>query len=279
MPVKKSYILAPNFDYPPGSSISIGNLLTDPFSPHRPLCCLPSDKWPQVTTTRQKEVFITKSTGYGADVSLGAHLLDLLGAKVGGEAGATRATEYAMTALHTEFFAADPDETAVKELLQSNPRARRALHSVLSPGNLFMITGLKIAEGLSVSDRRDFRRHMTMGSSAPVLGAIGCSVEAGVGGSRATGAALALNAEGAVVLAYRLVKISRRGMGSKELKMNEYRLSERAQMLSDDKRATADQFEIEMADAGRDDILTAGCDTSSSDSIFQVQMYPLKTVS
>lgn len=262
----KTYILAPNFDSPPGRSISLGNVLADPFTPHRTLCKLPHSDWPAVTTTVHTEAAVNHSAAHGFNLSVGATLANYIATKLAGEAQNSVSTEYTMDSLRTEFFDADPTESAITELLlqECGQGARNILFglgSVLWPHPLFIVTGLKIAVGLRVSSSLTTRRGANLGANpGGVLAATGIPVtaDAEIGGSTERMESLRLQVQGEVVLAYKLVKISRRGWRqSRALRMNEHSLSAIGRMLGDDDSLVVSEsrMEIEVAEAHEVDVL------------------------
>lgn len=262
MAPKKTYILSPNFDYKPGDSIALGNVIADPFNPHRPLCRLPADKWPSVTTTLHKEVDIAHDRSHGAKLGLGAQLLNSISANIAGEVETSSSTQYTTDALRTEFFEADPDEEAIRQLIGQSPRASRvllSLSSVIWPQRLFMISGLKITVGLRVSSSETSERSMELGANpAGILSAGGLpvSVDAEVGASKGRVAGMNFTVEGEVILAYRLLRISPRGWSRRKLELDEYQSSDSGRMLSVDKEKKAEErVEVEISEAHEADVL------------------------
>lgn len=262
MAPKKTYILAPSLDYKPGDSIALGNVIADPFSPHRPLCHLPADKWPRLATTLHKGVEIAHDTSHGVNLCVGAELLNSISAKVAGEAGTSSFTEYSTEALRTEFFEADPDEEAVRHLLAQSPRASRALlslNSVFWPQRLFMITGLKITVGLRVSSSQRSERSAELSANpAGLLSAQGMpvSMDAGVSAFTGRGEGMSFTVEDEVILAYRLLRISPRGWRRRELQLDEYRSSDMGRMLSaDEEKKPEERVEIDVVEANEADVL------------------------
>ncbi|KAK1715199.1 uncharacterized protein CLUP02_17889 [Colletotrichum lupini] len=253
---EKTYFLAPNFDFPPGSSILLGSLISDPLTPHRSLAQL--EKWPDVTTIVDKEAVISRGKGNGANISLGAQMLGAIGAKIGGGVEKSRATEYRMSALKTEFFTRDPGEDEIKKLIAECPRARKVLIDapIWRPGKLFIITGLKIAEEFSMSSTTTGRREGDVEGTAPVLAAAGLNVEAGIGSFFESSEGMSLEAVGDRILAYRLVKISLKGLKRKELEIDEYRSNDIGKMLGhrEDEIDEQSLTSIEVADALEDDL-------------------------
>lgn len=257
------WILCSDPIYPPGSSICLGNVLEDPFIPHEPLCRLPAEQWPELTTSSEGNVAKTHGTAHGANVSIGAELLAIVNANAHVDVGTSGDTEYVMSALRAEFFKEYPAEGVLRALFTPLPppnhgdgpsqpqhqqqkqqevheRAHDALFSARSwfwPHRLFIITGLRIAVGLHRSSGREASRTGGV-SAAPAdallaaAGAVGSSVSVEVGGHAQNTYSYSATAEGEVVLAYRLASISPRGWrGRKALRLSEYRLSDTARTL------------------------------------------------
>ncbi|EAQ90243.1 predicted protein [Chaetomium globosum CBS 148.51] len=256
MPPPKTYILPPTFDYPPNSSIRLGNLLTEPFTPHRPLAVLPAESLPDIATTTQTNLTITHTTNRGASLSLSAHLLELAGLKAASEFSLSGSTTYSAATVTTRFC--EPDEAAIQNLVMATPRAKRILFPSRGiSGRLFVITGIKTAEGFSVSRESGVRRGGTLGADVPLAAAVpGLAVGAEVGGDREKGDEEAYAVEGEVVIAYRVVVVGKRGWRrGGELELVEYRGKGRERMLGDDDANAGDGEEmIEVTEAGSEDI-------------------------
>lgn len=275
MPPPKVYILPPTFDYPPNSSIRLGNLLSDPFAPHRPLAVLPTRSHPLTTATTQTNLSITRTTTSGASVSLSAQILELAGVKAASEFSLSGATAYSAATVTTRFFESDPPGEAVRALAAANPRAKRILFGrrALGGGKLFMITGVKSAEGFTVSSENGASRDGTVGADVPLaaVGAPGLSLGAEVGGSRQRSEREAYTAEGEVVIAYRVVVIRKRGWRGWELELDEYRDKDIGRMLCDDDTGDGEGGEVEedlveVMDAGAGDVFSGDDDDEETDA-------------
>ncbi|KAG0648340.1 hypothetical protein D0Z07_5175 [Hyphodiscus hymeniophilus] len=183
-PPTKTYLMVPNFDFPTDSSIQLGNILADPFTPHRPLTSLAPDKWPEITESLQKKRALVRKEGVEANFSVWLQALQMVGAKVGAEYGKSTKSEYNMDALRTSFFKADPSDEHIKVLL-SAPKVQSAMRSTFWSRPLYMISGLKIAEGFSVSSEANKHRGGSGGFSAAVTPQVSVGVD--VGGSTGRG--------------------------------------------------------------------------------------------
>ncbi|KAH8770832.1 hypothetical protein F5883DRAFT_551252 [Diaporthe sp. PMI_573] len=258
------WIICPDFIYPPGRSISLGNVLEDPFAPHEPLCRLHTEKWPELTKTSESEVTLTLGGSRGANASVGADLIAMVSAKISGDVKTSNSTEYTMRALRAEYFTSHPAESAILELLLPIERARDAIFSARSwlwPHRLFIITGLRIAVGFHRSSNHEASRGA--GVSADPAGALlaagaPLSANAEVGGFVQRNKGYSSTADEDIVLAYRLARISPRGWKNKQLTLAEYRLSDTGRTLGDDSgKGREGRAEIELVDAAEMDVMPA----------------------
>ncbi|KAH8881811.1 hypothetical protein GQ53DRAFT_886754 [Thozetella sp. PMI_491] len=257
----KTYLLAPSFDYPPGSSIRLGGLVADPLSPHRPLTSLARDKWPKTTETVQKERVITRGKGFEAGLSTTAQIIQIINAKVGGNFARDEVLEYSMAALRTEFFEADPNEDDIRDLLKHH-RVQTAMDFIFWSRPLFMITGIKIAEGLSLYASYTAQQDASVSGEMPIPAAPGISVGLNTQVSTKRLQEDSFTATGDVVLAYRLLKICRKGWQKRRTVASEYR--PRSAFLGD--LTVEDEWsdEIEVGSAAVADISEAGVEEDLS---------------
>ena len=263
---RKTYLLVPSFDYPPGSSICLGALLADPLSPHRVLANLAEDQRPEVTTSVQKDRVITRGMGHEAAISTGAQLLQIIGAKVGGDFARDESVEYAMEALRTEFFKSDPDSGAIRELLQA-PLVRDAMQSTMWSRPLYMITGLKIAEGFSLSSNSTVKRGGKLGADVPVPAVQGLSVGFETSASKKESRGDSFKIDHEIVLAYRLLRISRKGWKDRKLVFDEYRSKAALLRSGGDDGEWGEDFEVSEASANE----TSEADEEADSVLGQIQ--------
>jgi len=207
-PPAKTYLMVPNFDFPTDSSIQLGNILVDPFTPHRPLASLTSDKWPELTESVQKNRAIVREEGDDANFSLWLQALQIVGAKAGVKYGKNGKNEYNMAALRTSFFRTDPNDEDIKELLNA-PKVQNTMRSTFWSRPVFMISGLKVAEGFSLSSEAITHRAGNVGGSAAITPQVSLGVDSGVSGVR--GEKDSFLSEENIIVAYQLLKILRKG--------------------------------------------------------------------
>ncbi|KAH6845819.1 hypothetical protein B0I37DRAFT_435328 [Chaetomium sp. MPI-CAGE-AT-0009] len=269
MPPPKTYILPPTFDYTPNSSIRLGNLLSDPFTPHRPLAVLPNQpgRHHPIITTTQTNLSITHTTTRSASLSLSAQLLELAGLKAASELSLSGTTTYSAARVTTRVCepSTPADEDAIHELVMATPRAKRILFggAVGVGGRLFLITGVKTAEGFTVASESGVKKGGSLGGDVPlaaVVPGLAVGAEVGVGRERSEGEGYTVEEE--VVIAYRVVVVRKRGWRGSELELAEFRGRDRERMLGDDEVGDGESGEdmIEVAEVGVEDIGIEGDD-------------------
>ena len=245
-PPKKTYLMVPNFDFPTDSSIQLGNLLADPFAPHRPLASLSPDKWPELTKSVQKKRAIVREEAEDANFSLWLQALQIVGAKAGVESGKTTKNEYNMDALRTSFFTVDPSDEHIKVLLDA-PKVRSAMRSTFWSHPVFMISGLKVAEGFSVSSEAKRHRGGNGKLSAAITPQVSVGVDAGMSTDR--GEKDSFDAGQDVVIAYQLLRISRKGRDFEVIEHHP-----KAAFLGDEDNEAERSEDVEIDTATADDL-------------------------
>ncbi|KAK4194188.1 hypothetical protein QBC40DRAFT_302354 [Triangularia verruculosa] len=256
MPPPKTYILPPTFDLPPETSIKLGNLLSTAFTPHRPLATLPTTTIP-LSTTVQTNLTTTHSTALSANTSLSAHLLSLAGLSIASEFSVSGTTTYSAAKVTTTQFSSptSPSEDDIQALILATPRAKRILFDRVVGGKLFMITGIKTAEGFTVNTETGVKKGGSLGGDVPI-GGTGVGIGAEVGVVREKGDGEGYTVEGEVVIGYRVLVVRRRGWrrGEGEVELGEYRSRERERMLGDEEENEEEEDGIEVGEGGVEDI-------------------------
>lgn len=215
-PPAKTYLMVPNFDFPTDSSIQLGNLLADPFTPHRPLTSLTSEKLPELTKSVQKKRAIVREEEDDANFSLWVQALQIVGAKTGVKYGKNTTNKYDMDTLRTSFFKTDPSDEHIKELLNA-PKVQNTMRSTFWSRPVFMISGLKVAEGFSLSSEATAHHAGNLGGLAAITPQVSIGVDAGVSGVRGEKDSFYSGED--IIIAYQLLKIWRKG---RAIEISEY---------------------------------------------------------
>ncbi|KAK4444754.1 hypothetical protein QBC34DRAFT_474219 [Podospora aff. communis PSN243] len=220
MPPTKTYLLAPNFSYHPGT-IRLGDILRDPFDPTAHLSRLPpstpsspTNTTTTTTTHTDLDATFTTTTSHTLQTSLFAKFLGLAQARASGGIDRDQSQSYTTDRLETQYFTHTPTPTDVTERL-NHPAVTAAMHAgVYRKSPVYMITGLKIARGLKVEISRGKGSNVGVGVGAPVA-ASGVEVGAEVDASRREDVQSAYRTEVDVIFAYQLHVISRGGWRGK----------------------------------------------------------------
>lgn len=150
----KTYFLVSSWDFPKGS-VCLGSLTSSPAQPHITLF-KPGDgdiDTPTYPTTKDDYTSIVRSETGGKD-GLFFRFLDMvgLGAEAGVKYNRKAVLKYSFKHMHTEWFI--PSEELARKAVQSK-RAASHLRRTAYESPLYMITGLKIVEGASVTTLKD----------------------------------------------------------------------------------------------------------------------------
>lgn len=239
---KKTYLLAPNFDFAPDGAIALGNILADPFEPHRPLTTLDTSKLhPEITSRIDYDCTFNQSSGRNISVGIWAQFVSTIGGNVGSQRGKEVNTEYKMQSLETIMFKTEPTDAMVTERLK-DPLVRNIMqYNSAFCRPIYMITGIKVAKGLEATTEKLSVKGGSVGATVPVVE--GIVVGANVDMLRGKGRTDSFRAGSDVVFAYKLLKVSVKGWREKNLAVDEFK--SRQAFLSD----SSDEEDDELLEA------------------------------
>ncbi|KAL8713034.1 MAG: hypothetical protein Q9220_002894 [cf. Caloplaca sp. 1 TL-2023] len=167
---KKTYILFPNFDYPPNGPVALGSIIVDPSDPGRSLnrsAVVPRPPDCPVDTSTKKDWKGTKSRQVEGRVGIWAKFVDVVaGTNLGvqGEKGGDDIYEF--NEMETQFFEPTAEYVAQSMALAA---VTQYIRKTGFKKNTYMITGLKIVRGAKVASERRRR--------------LGGDVQVGIGGA------------------------------------------------------------------------------------------------
>ncbi|OCL01390.1 hypothetical protein AOQ84DRAFT_11085 [Glonium stellatum] len=156
---RKTYFLTPSFDYPPTGPILLGNIISSPKYPDKPLNrASPGPAIPAaaLTTTTKTDWKSTAAKSHAGRVGLWAKFLEVVvgvGVDVGTSWERGTADEYRFDRLETLFF----EPLAVEGYLESvmkAPGVLRYLEKSRGRKPLYIVKGVKIARGASAKTLR-----------------------------------------------------------------------------------------------------------------------------
>ena len=185
----KSYFLAPTRDCPPSGPIALGNIIASPSSPEEALNLRPAlpirPIYDSYQTNWTAEVRHRRQANFG----LWTKFLQVLGVgidfSVNYDVGKTDI--YAFDRVETRFFA--PDKVYVEESM-SAPEVREFIARSKFRANVYMITGIKVAIGASVTSTKLRQRgiHVQLGVDGTAVGVpLGLGPDVEVSSSRTQG--------------------------------------------------------------------------------------------
>ncbi len=264
-----TYLLAPNFTFKPGGPIALGNIVADPFRPHRVLTAVDAatlaKDYPRVERFVERESRLSHDASRDASLAVWAQFLNSVGVSASGERGSTTSFEYAMETLETHYFVEDPGHEKIVACVKT-PRVQ----AVMKAGGfgrsqpVYMVTGLKIATGFSTT--REKGRHSS--SAAEVSCAVPTpagqvSVGANASGSREFKDRYESKGGEDLVFAYQLLKIELKGWKNKAVTYDEFRHKAAYLSTDDDDDDHYDESDGEDAAGGSDLEVTATPATAS----------------
>ncbi|EOD50532.1 hypothetical protein UCRNP2_2694 [Neofusicoccum parvum UCRNP2] len=145
-----------------------------------------------------------------------------------------------MNTLKTLSFRTDPSEESVADLLKDD-RVKAAMRWPHWSHPVYVVTGLKIAEGFELSSEVETKRAIRAGGSAAVTADVSVGVQAG--GSRTRKEGDSLRAGNDIVLAYQLLKIARKGWRGKAIAVDEF--YPKSGFLADEEDQDGHKIEVE----------------------------------
>ncbi|KFG78254.1 hypothetical protein MANI_020363 [Metarhizium anisopliae] len=200
----RTYILAPNLQYRPSGPIQIGNIIADPFQPTRALSSVPVDKHTDIETVTEHHHELLREKGQSLDARIWVHFLQSIGTESNAERGAERTRAYSIDELETRYLHSEPaddDPELMRRLAE--PRVQAAINAGLFGRQpVYLISGVKIAKGLSA--RSELRREAGGGAGTTVPVAESVSLGAEVGGKKYDNISSSYRTEESVVFAYQL---------------------------------------------------------------------------
>lgn len=184
----KEYLQAPNFDLPPPPSgpLKLGHILDEPDEPRYPL-----NEY-DIAPPLKSETYTQTATGFSATRSqlgeksfkLWAKLTDLVPIGIG--ASASRKNDstdvFSIKTMETIFFL--PSKSYVERSVLQSADVKTFLQGSRWGAKVFMITGLKVARGASVTTHK-LKEKGDSADGSVNLGALGVPVDFGASAGRA----------------------------------------------------------------------------------------------
>ncbi|KAK1142634.1 hypothetical protein N8T08_007438 [Aspergillus melleus] len=261
-----TYILAPNLQFKAETGpIALGNLIADPFRPHRALTSISptalQQNYPRIESVTDHEFSKFSTSSHDVSMSVWAHFVHAVSAKISRNHGSTQRTEYTMEALETNYMAEDPSPEEIRARV-AVPRVQSFMKAGSIPGfrqPVYMVTGVKIANGLRALEEwgNNGASEVDIGSDAPTPAG---QVAGGVSTARSSSAEASdrWRAADNIVFAYQLLKIEIKGWKGARLEYDELR--HRAAFLNND---SEDDDELNGANGGVLQVSTSAARTNN----------------
>ncbi|KAK5733504.1 hypothetical protein LTR17_009621 [Elasticomyces elasticus] len=242
----KTYILAPNFSFQPNGSIEIGNVVADPFRPTKTLGTLDrTGSSTETVTTTELHSSIRHTQSRAGHGSIWAQFLQTAGAHVGAVTSTDLTTSYEFDSLDTIQLRFDPTEEQVTPLLQ-NSKVQAAMNAGLFGRQpVYIITGMKIARGFSLTDQVTTKLEGGTGIGLPLTDQVSLGFD--VGHTRGNEVERSFRSGNDVVFAYQLHKVVVKGVRTKTTSVDVY--APKSALLHNEDRYSADAVDVTAATA------------------------------
>lgn len=231
MAPQRTWFLVSNFSHKPNTGpIALGSIIADPFRPHRVLSAVDAEalatRYPSLEKTTNLDHKISRSTGREISTSVWTRYLQFIGGSLSGNLSQEDSENYAMDALETVCFVADPSlveiEARMKESRVKAVTKSGAFAGIRHP--VYLVSGIMIAKGLAISREAGQRQRAGIGGGAGALTpagdvSAGASVEVG----QRAGETDSWRADEDRVFAYRLLKVIVKGVGGRRVQYDEFR--------------------------------------------------------
>ncbi|RAL04500.1 uncharacterized protein BO80DRAFT_421796 [Aspergillus ibericus CBS 121593] len=209
-----TYVLAPRWDFRPDGPIALGNIIVDPFRPHRVLTKPdPAIPPPEIETVVETEWEMHQERELGMKTSIWTHFLEAMGVDLGLESTKSLSAEYNVESLTTSYFKEEPSAEEIARRTQ-DPMLREMMR-LDSPFSkpVYMVTGIKIAKGFRASEGHSRSREANGGASAGTAGTVVGDVTIGTNNKVFVKESDKRQAksENDIVFAYQLMKIVPKG--------------------------------------------------------------------
>ncbi|KAE8447648.1 hypothetical protein EG329_010619 [Mollisiaceae sp. DMI_Dod_QoI] len=237
-----TYLLAPNWTYRPGGPIALGNIVVDPFRPHRVLS-KPTDALPDTETATEKNWRLAIEKVRSINVSIWTQLFQQASFKLAAQNEKTKSGSFTMKSLDTIYF---KDEPSIEEITErvKEPRIRNIMKAdSLFRSPVYMVTGLKIAKEFQLTHEDSSKVGVTVEGSGTVApeASVGVSVDA----SSSTKLSDGFEASNDIIFAYQLLKIKPKGWG-KDQTIQTDEFHHKAAFLGDDGEEEEEDEDIEV---------------------------------
>lgn len=220
------YFLTPNLEHKLSSSpIQLGVLLADALKPTKPLSTRSSP--PEFDSIVQTSYAVSRTSGNTVNAGMRVKFLSFAGTPVDFANNAHVMESFDIDTLETRWLKSEPqddDEDLLARLQE--PKVQAAIRGGLYGARpIYIISGLKIARGLSVQREESKSTHGSVGGTVPIIE--GISVGAEIGGEKqfGTSSTFKVAPEEDIIFAYRVHKIKPKSRKVTKASVNVYETS------------------------------------------------------
>ncbi|KAH7153362.1 hypothetical protein EDB81DRAFT_791250 [Dactylonectria macrodidyma] len=206
---RPTYLLSPNWTFRPGGKIAIGNVIVDPLQPHRAIIKPDPQNPMPIETATERNWQLSIKNNRKLDLSLWATFAENIGVKFGTTQAHIKDEQYRMASLDTESLQDDPSDEYIKALC-NGPKVKEymRLDSLLCKP-IYIVTGLKIAKGFSLTATNDQSVNFTV--KAGLEHVTGSALAAGTGSQLSSHVSAHFESDNDIIFAYQLMVIKPKG--------------------------------------------------------------------
>ena len=247
-----TYFLSPNWNFPPGGRIAIGNIIRNPLKPH--LFLTRSTNRPQPTTSSlERHWRLSLETATTKTLTLWGAFLEKIRLGTTAQQDRLKNGRFTMESLETIYLSEDPSPEEIKARC-NDPLVREymRLDSLLcSP--VYMVTGIKVAKGFKLEGEKSSSASIRFEGGGEVSQEAGIGIKANAATTKRERITDEFESDSDIVFAYQLMKITPKGWRKeKRLKTSEYQ--HRQAFLQDEKEAEEEEVEVEIGEVSPDDM-------------------------
>ncbi|RSL66888.1 hypothetical protein CEP51_012728 [Fusarium floridanum] len=242
-----TYFLSPNWNFPPGGRIAIGNIIRNPLKPH---LFLTKGGGQPTTSSLERRWRLSLETATTKSLTLWGTFLEKIRLGTTAQQDRIKNGKFTMESLETIYLSEDPSPEEIKARC-NDPLVREymRLDSLLcSP--VYMVTGIKVAKRFKLEGEKSSSTSFEFEGGGEV------SQEASIGinaaATKRERIADEFESDGDIVFAYQLMKITPKGWRKeKRLKTDEY---QHRQAFLVDEEEDEKEVEVEIGEVVLEDV-------------------------
>ncbi|KAM0432872.1 hypothetical protein ACHAPT_004574 [Fusarium lateritium] len=243
-----TYFLSPNWNFPPGGRIAIGNIIRNPLKPHLFLTTAAGQPQP-TTSSLERHWRLSLETATTKGLTLWGTFLEKIRLGTAAHQERIKNGRFTMDSLETIYLSEDPSPEDIKARC-NDPLVQEymCLDSLLcSP--VYMVTGIKVAKGFKLEGEKSSSVSLEVEGGGEVSQEASVALKANT--AKRERIADEFESDGDIVFAYQLMKITPKGWRKeRRLKTSEY---QHRQAFLGDEEEVKEEVEVEIGEIAPED--------------------------